>query len=600
VTNVDGERLLLLGCVKSKLPHPAAAKDLYSSDLWYKRRSYAEASGQPWRILSAEHGLLTPDAVIEPYDRHLASQPASYQERWSQSVVSSVLEVLGEFGLSAVQFHASTPYVARVRPLLEKAGVSVSWPFEGYRIGEHLAWYNRQIGLATNNPTPEPPAEMAVSTEWPVILSLHQIGPFEYRWPDATENFASGWEGTAQWGGREWRFRHGVGERLVYGRHRVHTVTWLEGQPVVEGVAADDYESSRSLLSRVKLPSGEMARLPTEVPSAYRTFEVVNHREEIDAPHSPRGLAVKIEVHHIAAWVAHALYKRSAKLTPRPKTVKSPPVIEESAEPEPAAVTSLEPLSMEHKQEVAKVLLEHGRAVSSTFVADGLPQFTSIPAANRLLVDDPFAFLLAVISDYQVQAEKAWSLPYLLKERLGHLEPSVLLAYPRSLAAAIARKPALHRYVNMVPHFILEACRIILDEYDGDAGAIWGDEPTAVELQRRLRRFPGISQKKAAMAVEILERDLGVPVRDLEGTDIAFDVHLRRVFLRSGMAEEDNPDHMIGIARQVHPPRPGALDFPAWAIGRQWCRPTDPLCGECVLDPVCAHRIAAAGSVRGA
>jgi len=39
--------------------------------------------------------------------------------------------------------------------------------------------------------------------------------------------------------------------------------------------------------------------------------------------------------------------------------------------------------------------------------------------------------------------------------------------------------------------------------------------------------------KKAAMAVEMLERDLGVPVRDMGGSDIAYDVHARRVFLRT-------------------------------------------------------------------
>jgi len=41
--------------------------------------------------------------------------------------------------------------------------------------------------------------------------------------------------------------------------------------------------------------------------------------------------------------------------------------------------------------------------------------------------------------------------------------------------------------------------------------------------------FSGIGQKKAAMAVEILERDLGVTIRELKGSDIAYDVHVRRV-----------------------------------------------------------------------
>ena len=55
-------------------------------------------------------------------------------------------------------------------------------------------------------------------------------------------------------------------------------------------------------------------------------------------------------------------------------------------------------------------------------------------------------------------------------------------------------------------------------------------------LHNRLDAFDGIGQKKAAMAVEILERDLRVSIKDLQGSDIAYDVHLRRVFLRTGLA----------------------------------------------------------------
>jgi hypothetical protein len=35
-------------------------------------------------------------------------------------------------------------------------------------------------------------------------------------------------------------FRHALGQRHVYGRARVHSVPWLSGAPVVEGVEADD------------------------------------------------------------------------------------------------------------------------------------------------------------------------------------------------------------------------------------------------------------------------------------------------------------------------------------------------------------------------
>jgi endonuclease III len=126
-----------------------------------------------------------------------------------------------------------------------------------------------------------------------------------------------------------------------------------------------------------------------------------------------------------------------------------------------------------------------------------------------------------------------------------------------------------------------------LNSYDGDAGRIWRGPLTAREVQARLDRFQGIGQKKAAMAVEILERDLGVPIKDMQGSDVAYDIHVRRVFLRSGLAQRDELEHILSIARALHPERPGEIDSPAWLIGRQWCHAGTPNCGACPINPVC-------------
>ena len=48
------------------------------------------------------------------------------------------------------------------------------------------------------------------------------------------------------------------------------------------------------------------------------------------------------------------------------------------------------------------------------------------------------------------------------------------------------------------------------------------------------------------MAVEILNGQRGIEIRDLSGSDIAYDVHVRRVMLRTGLAERDQVDHMVG------------------------------------------------------
>ena len=122
----------------------------------------------------------------------------------------------------------------------------------------------------------------------------------------------------------------------------------------------------------------------------------------------------------------------------------------------------------------------------------------------------------------------------------------------------------------------------------------------AADLRHRFDDFPGIGQKKAAMAVEILERDLGVSLTDLSGSDIAYDVHVRRVFLRTGLAERDDVDHMVAVARTLYPQRPGALDNPAWDIGRRWCRANAPDCPTCPLVAACPRLIHRGDRVHGA
>jgi hypothetical protein len=238
------ERLVLLGCVKTKLDQAAPAKDLYISALWQKRRAYAEASGQPWRILSAEHGLLDPDEVIAPYDRHLKSQSPAYQREWSDKVARSILVELDKLGLRSVEIHASSAYVMGIRPILTAAGIMVDWPFEGLTQGEHLSWYGHNSGLTAPAPTAVAELSSGELVDWPRLTRAEQIEPFEFRWPDTVESFDQAWEGVFQYNGRTWRFRHGVAGRVVYGRRRVHTVTWLNGAPTVEGVGADDYERS--------------------------------------------------------------------------------------------------------------------------------------------------------------------------------------------------------------------------------------------------------------------------------------------------------------------------------------------------------------------
>ncbi len=192
-------------------------------------------------------------------------------------------------------------------------------------------------------------------------------------------------------------------------------------------------------------------------------------------------------------------------------------------------------------------------------------------------------------------AERAWLAPFILRERLGHFDPKKIAEAVGAVPEAVQGEPKLHRYVNKMPRWVVRAARRVIKRYGGDASAIWSDNPTADILQKRFDDFLGIAQKKAAMAVEILERDLGVPVRNLERSDIAYDVHIRRVFL-ARLADRDERDHMIAVAQSFT--RLGRVRLTCHVtIGRGWCHPGVPDCASCPLTEVCPKEIERAAHV---
>jgi uncharacterized HhH-GPD family protein len=344
-------------------------------------------------------------------------------------------------------------------------------------------------------------AQMSAHVE---IRSVAKLPPFSFRWPVGIEQFEGGWSFQARVGGRVHNLRHGLGAREVYGRLRVHTVTWLDGGVQVEGAEADDYPTTAALISRLLRPGRATARTLEEVPDGYEGFEIVEHHREIEARYSPWCRAVKIREDDLASWALHAWLRsqlpRKAAGSPRPSAASARTL---------SPTVPLEPSPSPDKKAVARALLAHAESLAEQMKDAKLVPFTEDEEANRLVHEDPFAFLLAVISDMGIRAERAWALPYELRKRLGYLTPRELAANPDAVSAAFREEPMLHRFVNMVAAWIVEAAQIVGDRYQGDAGAIWSDKPTAAQLRGRLEALPGIGQKKAAMAVEILERSLG-------------------------------------------------------------------------------------------
>ncbi|MDQ0864970.1 hypothetical protein QF036_002551 [Arthrobacter globiformis] len=63
----------LVGCASQKLRRPAPARELYVSQLFNKAAASAEQTCDRWYVLSAKHGLLHPDAILEPHDMKLGT-----------------------------------------------------------------------------------------------------------------------------------------------------------------------------------------------------------------------------------------------------------------------------------------------------------------------------------------------------------------------------------------------------------------------------------------------------------------------------------------------------------------------------------------------
>jgi hypothetical protein len=131
----------LVSCVGQKLGSPAKARELYTSAWFQKARSHVERAGAPWFILSAEYGLLHPDAVIAPYEKTLNTMGVAARKAWALRVTVQMRSQLPE--RTDIVVFAGARYREFLMDSLRHRG-NVKVPLEGLRIGEQLGWFARQ------------------------------------------------------------------------------------------------------------------------------------------------------------------------------------------------------------------------------------------------------------------------------------------------------------------------------------------------------------------------------------------------------------------------------------------------------------------------
>jgi uncharacterized HhH-GPD family protein len=143
-------------------------------------------------------------------------------------------------------------------------------------------------------------------------------------------------------------------------------------------------------------------------------------------------------------------------------------------------------------------------------MATALLPVTGDPDADELLVTDPFALLVGMLLDQQVPMEWAFRGPATLRERLGTLDAKAIAAMsPDEVEAVFRQKPALHRYPASMAKRTHALATHIVENYDGDAAAIWQVSDPEV-LFARLCELPGFGKEKARIFLAVLGKRLGV------------------------------------------------------------------------------------------
>jgi uncharacterized HhH-GPD family protein len=134
------------------------------------------------------------------------------------------------------------------------------------------------------------------------------------------------------------------------------------------------------------------------------------------------------------------------------------------------------------------------------------------PKADQLLSEDPFALLVGMVLDQQIPLEVAFAGPKKIADRIGGFDVAAIADYePDKFAALCSERPAIHRFPGSMAKRIQAVAQIIVDQYDGDAAALWtAGDPDGPELLRRLKALPGFGEQKARIFLALLGKQYSV------------------------------------------------------------------------------------------
>jgi len=160
-------------------------------------------------------------------------------------------------------------------------------------------------------------------------------------------------------------------------------------------------------------------------------------------------------------------------------------------------------------------------------------------------------------------------------KHINELAEPFFEAYPSIPSLAEAKLPDLRTFIGSVRNFDNKATWLVKM-----ANMVGTDEKIPSTLDE-LVKLPGIGRKSA----NVIIRESGG-----EAEGIIVDLHVVRVAPRIGLASGDKPEKIEKQLMEIVPQESWndigmALSF----LGREICRPTNPQCAICVMNPVCEY-----------
>lgn len=120
-----GLKVGLISCTRDKKSFPCSARRLYSESAKFSAcLEFAEAHYDRIFVVSAKHGLVRLDELLNHYDLSLEELTERARNSWAEEIAKS----LGSEGITiydTVYIHATALYTEHLRRALEKSGIKV-------------------------------------------------------------------------------------------------------------------------------------------------------------------------------------------------------------------------------------------------------------------------------------------------------------------------------------------------------------------------------------------------------------------------------------------------------------------------------------------